>query len=249
MVTESVIELEALAAGMIQHEAFSYQKCEELLMQLAAVREAGANTNRQAIQVKRGGSYIVMGLFSHGNMSGITRKTHELPQLCRYLNMFGCFQLHGTHATWTSFTINVNQAAHGSIKMSSEEGHVCAVQTDKGLHREDRLRCTLQIDGFYMRLGNEVFHYVCRVLETRWFQIFGFPEYLKLDPESIEMLPVPAEYHEGISEVGLLCNGRSDVRAEKAFLDFSERELMPRASRASNSKQDEASETIFCRGI
>ena len=110
MVTESVIELEALAAGMIQHEAFSYQKCEELLMQLAAVREAGANTNRQAIQVKRGGSYIVMGLFSHGNMSGITRKTHELPQLCRYLNMFGCFQLHGTHATWTSFTINVNQA-------------------------------------------------------------------------------------------------------------------------------------------
>ena len=79
-------------------------------MQLAAVREAGANTNRQAIQVKRGGSYIVMGLLSHGNMSGITRKTHELPQLCRYLNMFGCFQLHGTHATWTSFTINVNQA-------------------------------------------------------------------------------------------------------------------------------------------
>eukprot|EP00439_Symbiodinium_sp_Y106_P058651 s5262_g8.t1 len=96
---------------MIQHKAFSCQNCEELLLQLAAVREAGRNTNRQAIEVKRDGSYIVMGLFSHGNMSGITRKTHELPQLCRYLNLFGRFQLHGTCATWTSFTININQAA------------------------------------------------------------------------------------------------------------------------------------------
>ena len=106
MVTESVIGLEALAAEMIQHKTLSYQKCEELLMQLAAAREAGANTNRQAIQVKRDGSYIVLGLFARGNMSGVTRKTHELLQLCRYLNMFGRFQLHGTHATWTSFTIN-----------------------------------------------------------------------------------------------------------------------------------------------
>ena len=37
------------------------------------------------------------------------------------------------------------------------------------LHREDRLRCTLQIDGFYMRLGNEVFHYVLMLDEASGF--------------------------------------------------------------------------------
>ncbi|CAE7407625.1 RE1 [Symbiodinium natans] len=115
------------------------------------------------------------------------------------------------------------------------------------LKREDRLWCTLQIDGFYMRIGQEVFHYllmvdeasgfcvveemirhpekemrhmttaqVCRTLELRWCQIFGFPETIKLDPEGafrgldlgeycssrgIELSVIPAEYHEGISEV------------------------------------------------
>eukprot|EP00439_Symbiodinium_sp_Y106_P078915 s1939_g17.t1 len=111
----------------------------------------------------------------------------------------------------------------------------------------DRLWCSLQIDGFYMRFGTEVFHYllmvdeasgfciieevlrhsekemkhvttaqVIKILETRWCQIFGFPEMLKLDPEGafrgydlgeycasrgIYLDVVPAEYHESISEV------------------------------------------------
>ena len=57
---------------------------------------------------------------------------------------------------------------------------------------------------------------VCRTLELRWCQIFGFPETIKLDPEGafrgldlgeycssrgIELSVIPAEYHEGISEV------------------------------------------------
>ena len=115
------------------------------------------------------------------------------------------------------------------------------------LRRKDRLWCTLQIDGFYMRFGQDVFHYllmvdeasgfcvmeemlrhkgsemrqmttaqVCKVLELRWCQMFGFPERIRLDPEGafrgldlgdycasrgVELTFVPAEYHEGISEV------------------------------------------------
>ena len=126
------------------------------------------------------------------------------------------------------------------------ENQIKAASPATSLHREDRLWCSLQIDGFYMRFGNEVFHYllmvdeasgfcileemlrhsdkemrhmttvqVCRVLETRWCQIFGFPEVIKLDPEGavrgydlgeycasrgVELGIIPAEYHEGISE-------------------------------------------------
>ena len=127
------------------------------------------------------------------------------------------------------------------------ESQIKTSSPSTSLNREDRLWCSLQIDGFYMRFGTEVFHYllmvdeasgfciieevlrhsekemkhvttaqVIKVLETRWCQIFGFPETLKLDPEGafrgydlgeycasrgIYLDVVPAEYHESISEV------------------------------------------------
>ncbi|OLP98763.1 hypothetical protein AK812_SmicGene18752 [Symbiodinium microadriaticum] len=61
---------------------------------------------------KKAGGYLTFGLFSHGNMHGLTRKTHDFPFLCRYLNLFGKFHLkeHGAH--WTSFSISVNQAVN-----------------------------------------------------------------------------------------------------------------------------------------
>ena len=48
-------------------------------------------------------------MFSRGNLSGITSKTLQLPRTCAYLNGFGKFQLSGVSATWTSFTVSVNQ--------------------------------------------------------------------------------------------------------------------------------------------
>ena len=106
-----VHELEARAAEMTRLKSFSYDQCEKLLLQLAAVKEAATTSNRQAIEPGKNGSYMVLGLFSHGPMSGITRKTHELPELCRYLNLFGRHQLGGSSARWTSCTININQPA------------------------------------------------------------------------------------------------------------------------------------------
>ena len=48
---------------------------------------------------KKAGGYLTFGLFSHGNMHGLTRETHDFPFLCRYLNLFGKFHLkeHGAH--------------------------------------------------------------------------------------------------------------------------------------------------------
>ena len=126
------------------------------------------------------------------------------------------------------------------------ENQIRASAPSASLEREDRLWCALQIDGFYMRFGQEVFHFllmvdeasgfcqveevmrhsekesrnvttaqVIRTVETRWCQLFGFPETIKLDPEGafrgldladycssrgIELGFVPAEYHQGISE-------------------------------------------------
>ncbi|CAE7708420.1 RE2, partial [Symbiodinium microadriaticum] len=126
------------------------------------------------------------------------------------------------------------------------ENQIRSSAPSASLEREDRLWCALQIDGFYMRFGQEVFHFllmvdeasgfcqveevmrhsekesrnvttaqVVRTLESRWCQLFGFPETIKLDPEGafrgldlgeycasrgIELGFVPAEYHQGISE-------------------------------------------------
>ena len=109
---QDVKSLESSARGLCDRHAFSFGDCDRLLHQLATVGAAWNRSRRMPLDEKKAGGYLTFGLFSHGNMHGLTRKTHDFPFLCRYLNLFGKFHLkeHGAH--WTSFSISVNQAVN-----------------------------------------------------------------------------------------------------------------------------------------
>ena len=117
MILESpeVKELEKLARDMTAQHAFSFAECDLLLHHLATVRAIVHQSQRQILEGKLGSSYLASGLFSHGPLHGLTRRTRELPCVCRYLNSFGKYHLAGSGAKWTSFTVSVNQAAQVHI--------------------------------------------------------------------------------------------------------------------------------------
>ena len=102
-------EIEDLAASLVQREAFSFRECEEFLMRLVVTPGAMSFSQRQVLDPQKGAGYSVFGLFSHGHMSGLTNKTFQLPCTCKYLNLFGRSQLNHEAATWSSFSISVNQ--------------------------------------------------------------------------------------------------------------------------------------------
>ncbi|CAE7230659.1 RE1 [Symbiodinium necroappetens] len=107
---ESVLrEIEDLAASLVQREAFSFREYEEFLMRLVVTPGAMSFSQRQVLDPRKGDGYSVFGLFSHGHMSGLTNKTFQLPCTCKYLNLFGRSQLNQEAATWSSFSISVNQ--------------------------------------------------------------------------------------------------------------------------------------------
>ena len=114
MVSEDpdVRDLESLAKALCDQQAFSFPECDRLLHQLATVGAAWNRSKRLPLDEKKPGGYLTFGLFSHGNMQGLTRKTHDFPCLCRYLNSFGKFHLKEHSAHWTSFSVSMNQAVN-----------------------------------------------------------------------------------------------------------------------------------------
>ena len=128
-------EIEEHAASLLAKKAFSYQQCEMFLMQLAATPGAMSTSQRQVLDPRKGQGYSVFGLFSHGSLSGITTKTLLMPCTCAYLNGFGKFQLSGASATWTSFTISVNQPVRVHLdahNCPSSFNYTCSFGTYEG---------------------------------------------------------------------------------------------------------------------
>ena len=105
-------DIESFARALCDRQAFSFYECDQLLHQLATVGAAWNRSKRLPLDEKRAGGYLTFGLFSHGNMQGLTRKTHAFPCVCRYLNAFGKFHLKEHSAHWTSFSISMNQAVN-----------------------------------------------------------------------------------------------------------------------------------------
>ena len=122
VVKQGVREIEDLARQMCHDQLFSFKDCEQLLFQFMAVREAISQSNRSTLEPKNGTGYNVFGLFSHGNMSGITRKSHELPWLCKYVNLFGKHHLAQEGSCWTSFAVNFNQPMNIHLDPNNDPG-------------------------------------------------------------------------------------------------------------------------------
>ena len=85
-------DLERYASSLLTSKSFSYESCEEFLTRRAAVQGTLSFSQRQVLESGKGQGYSVYGLISHGNMSGITKKTFQLPKTCMYLNHFSTAQ-------------------------------------------------------------------------------------------------------------------------------------------------------------
>ena len=77
---------EALASQLAKDHDFSVAACRKLL---ASVKFKKDTIQRSVVQGKKGKSeYIILGVYAHGGIQGITRKSDDHPKLTEYLCRF-----------------------------------------------------------------------------------------------------------------------------------------------------------------
>ena len=82
---------------------YSFKTCLRILNLMPS---SSHGTRRQAVNSSQGGSCRVLGLYKHGAEVGITQLSLEVPETCRYLNLFA-FE-HQAVGGWTSISVNHN---------------------------------------------------------------------------------------------------------------------------------------------
>ena len=122
--SKQVLEHEALEH--MRQEKVSYHEMEQFLRQVALrLPQRGRGM--------MGGSgtrppYFQFGAYTHGPFSGVSNRTKQHQQLCKYLNKF--LRTHAkAHATWTSFVISYNNPVPWHRDVHNEKGsqnYTCA---------------------------------------------------------------------------------------------------------------------------
>ena len=98
--------LEWQAGRFLEQKDFSYASFEKFMQTWPGTMHA---KQRPAAMSK--GEYFYFGLYSHGDIYGVTSRSRELPQVVRYLNSFMRYQCDCQgfkDATWTSIGVGVN---------------------------------------------------------------------------------------------------------------------------------------------
>ena len=121
-------ESEALASQLAKDHDFSMAGCQGLL---ASVKFKKDPTQRSVVQGKKSTSeYIILGVYAHGGIQGITRKSDH-PKLAEYLCKF--LKHHGIKDHFSSICVN-----HGS-----------SVKVHKNIHNKtDTTNVTMSLGDF-----------------------------------------------------------------------------------------------------
>ena len=96
--------LEGMARRLIRERDYSLVSFEKFVERMPSTR-AGARSTTIA------GSYLVFGMYSHGNRHGVTNRTKSLPNCAMYLNNMMKFQckIQGIpKPTWTTISLGLN---------------------------------------------------------------------------------------------------------------------------------------------
>ena len=120
---------EALASQLAKDHDFSVAACQKLL---ASVKFKKDTIQRSVVQGKKGKSeYIILGVYAHGGIQGITRKSDDHPKLTEYLCRF--LKHHGASDHFSSICIN-----HGS-----------SIKVHKDIHNKtDTTNVTMSMGDF-----------------------------------------------------------------------------------------------------
>ena len=114
-------EAEGLARELRKKQRFDFSSCEQLIRLLPKSTKPG----RPGARTDQEGRYDVFGAYVYGSQQGVTRRTRELPECTRYLNMFMSFQC-GKKYRWTSFAINHNRElkAHRDVNNNEDQPNI-----------------------------------------------------------------------------------------------------------------------------
>ena len=123
------VESEALASQLAKDHDFSLAACQKLLSSVTFKKDP---LQRSVVKENKGkGEYIILGVFAHGGVQGITRKSNEHPRLTEYLCKF--LKHHGVRTDFSSICIN-----HGS-----------SVKVHKDIHnKSDTTNVTMTLGDF-----------------------------------------------------------------------------------------------------
>ena len=106
--------IEEAASQLLESQDFRFASCESLLQQAPCHKHRVRVANRTAD--KASGDVILIGLYTHGPMSGLTIYTNQYPIFCRYMNAFmhhHCLKnprAATPEPVWTSLSISRNRA-------------------------------------------------------------------------------------------------------------------------------------------
>ena len=104
--SDSVEQLNEEAGRNLRLGQFSFECCENLLLRL---RSGDLSASSHSRWKHCRGQTVLLGAYSHGNMSGLTRASYKLATLTRYLNSFLKHHLPQLH--WSSIMLSVDNAA------------------------------------------------------------------------------------------------------------------------------------------
>ena len=123
------MESQALASQLAKDHDFSVAACQGLL---ASVKFKKDPIQRSVVQGEKSKSeYIILGVYAHGGIQGITRKSDDHPKLTEYLCQF--LKHHGIKDHFSSICIN-----HGS-----------SVKVHKDIHNKtDTANVTMSLGDF-----------------------------------------------------------------------------------------------------
>ncbi|CAE7443123.1 Cacna1h [Symbiodinium natans] len=118
------ISLEALAREARLRERFDKNSCENIVMEVAA--KAAAETRANSRWPQQPPFRILLGAYSHGAFSGVTRSSLKFPELNRFLNSYLRHWLPGL--SWSSISLTVNGKTgphrdHHNLKNSTNYIH------------------------------------------------------------------------------------------------------------------------------
>ena len=153
----SLQECEAQAKRLLQKQDFSFQACEQLLMQ---TNLRGPREGRECVRGSSpgAGSYV-FGMFQHGGVWGITNRSRQRPHLTKYVN--GFLDMHGADRRRESFAINFNVRSKIHVDCHNEDGAYNSVIT-LGAHRGGEM----WMDARCQPLGGRVLRREVRELES-----------------------------------------------------------------------------------
>ena len=110
-------DAERLANELLERKDYDYQSVEELVSMLPVGKPSAMRGLLRQTEAKSG--VVTFGLYAHGPMQGVTTSSHEMPNVCTYLNNWVATVV-PENFRWTSLSVGVQTSALPHVDAHNE---------------------------------------------------------------------------------------------------------------------------------